>query len=82
MAGALFFHEINQRNVLDVEYRDPFTDLKLFDLVGVERRALTLEDVPQEYRPYPGCIFVSAPLCTEIEIYFRENKSISDMYSK
>ena len=54
----MFFKEVTRENILRVEYEDPFADIKLFNLVGVESRALTLEDVPQQYRPYKGCLFV------------------------
>ena len=55
---AVFFKEVTRENILKVEYEDPFKTIKLFSLVGVESRALTLEDVPQQYRPYKGCLFV------------------------
>ena len=45
--------------VRDVELGNPFLRMKIFSLIGVEEKALTLDDVPQEYRPYPGCLFVS-----------------------
>ena len=50
---------LNVDIVRDVELGNPFLRMKIFSLIGVEEKALTLEDVPQEYRPYPGCIFVS-----------------------
>lgn len=57
--GATFFKEISRQAILQIEYEDPFETITLFHLIGVERRPLTLADVPVDYRPYKGCIFVS-----------------------
>ena len=57
--GACFFKEVSWHAILEIEYEDPFEKIKLFSLVGVEKRPITLKDVPAEYRPYEGCIFVS-----------------------
>lgn len=57
--GATFFKEVSRQAILEIEYEDPFESIKLFSLIGVEKRPITLEDVPAEYRPYKGCIFVS-----------------------
>jgi len=57
---AKFFPlKVTKEAITAVEYEDPFEHMKMFGLVGVESKALTLEDVPQEYRPYKGCLFVS-----------------------
>ena len=57
---AKFFPlKVTKEAITAVEYEDPFEHMKMFGLVGVESKALTLEDVPQEYRPYQGCLFVS-----------------------
>ena len=56
---ACFFKSLSREAVKDMELGNPFLRMKLFPLFGVENKALTLEDVPQEFRPYPGCIFVS-----------------------
>ena len=57
--GAAFFKEVSREAILKIEYEDPFESMKFFHLIGVEKRPLTLADVPVEYRPYKGCIFVS-----------------------
>ena len=57
--GAKFFKEVSRHSILEIEYEDPFESVKFFHLIGVEKKPLTLKDVPAEYRPYKGCIFVS-----------------------
>ena len=61
--GAAFFKEVSRRAILQIEYEDPFENIKLFSLVGIEKRPITLRDVPTDYRPYKGCIFVSEYHC-------------------
>lgn len=57
--GAKFYKAVSWHSILEIEYEDPFEKIKLFDLIGVEKRPITLKDVPAVYRPYEGCIFVS-----------------------
>ena len=56
---ACFIKDLSVEAVKDIELGNPFLRMKIFPLFGVETKPLTLEDVPQEFRPYPGCIFVS-----------------------
>ena len=57
---AKFFPlKVTREAITAIEFEDPFDNMRMFGLVGVESRGLTLEDVPQEYRPYKGCLFVS-----------------------
>ena len=56
---ACFIKNQTVESVKDIELGNPFLRMKLFPLFGVESKHLTLEDVPEEFRPYPGCIFVS-----------------------
>lgn len=55
-----FFREVTEQSIWDIEFENPFETMKIFELIGVESRPITLEDVPQEFRPYKGCIFVRA----------------------
>ena len=57
--GAKFYKAVSWHSILEIEYEDPFEKIKLFSLTGVEKQPITLKDVPAEYRPYEGCIFVS-----------------------
>lgn len=57
---AAFFREVTEQSIWDVEFENPFATMKIFELLGVESRPITLEDVPQKFRPYKGCIFVRA----------------------
>lgn len=66
--GATFFKEVSRRAILEIEYEDPFESIKLFSLIGVEKRPITFEDVPAEYRPYKGCIFVSECYCMCVHV--------------
>lgn len=59
LPGAKFYRKVTWHSILEIEYEDPFETIKLFNLIGVEKRPVTLKDVPAEYRPYEGCIFVS-----------------------
>ena len=61
--GAKFYKSASWHSILEIEYEDPFEDIKLFNLIGVEKQPVTLKDVPAEYRPYEGCIFVSMYCC-------------------
>jgi hypothetical protein len=61
--GAKFYKAVSWHSILEIEYEDPFEKIKLFNLIGVEKRPVTLKDVPAEYRPYEGCIFVSTYYC-------------------
>ena len=56
---ACFIKGVSREAIKDLELGNPFLRMKLFCLTGVEINPLTLEDVPQRYRPYPGCLFVS-----------------------
>lgn len=56
---ACFVKTLTPEAVKDIEIGNPFLRMKIFVLSGVESKALTLDDVPQFYRPYPGCLFVS-----------------------
>ena len=56
---ACFIKNPTVESVKDIELGNPFLRMKIFPLFGVESKHLTLEDVPEEFRPYPGCIFVS-----------------------
>ena len=56
---ACFIKSVSRDTIKDLELGNPFLRMKLFPFIGVENKPLTLEDVPQHYRPYPGCIFVS-----------------------
>ena len=56
---ACFVKTLTRDAVKDIEIGNPFLRMKLFPLYGVENKPITLEDVPQSFRPYPGCIFVS-----------------------
>ena len=58
--GAKFFKKVTRHAILEIEYENPFEDFKFFSLVGIDKRPITLKDVPAEYRPYEGCIFVSS----------------------
>lgn len=58
--GAKFFQKVTRHAILEIEYENPFEDFKFFSLVGIDKRPITLKDVPAEYRPYEGCIFVSS----------------------
>ena len=66
--GAKFYKEPSWHAILEIEYEDPFEKIKLFNLTGVEKRPVTLKDVPAEYRPYEGCIFVSMYCCCKATI--------------
>ena len=66
--GAKFYKEVSRQAILEIEYEDPFETIKLFNLIGVEKRPVTLKDVPAEYRPYDGCIFVSMALYSGISL--------------
>ena len=55
---ACFIKSVSREAIKDLELGNPFLRMKLFSLAGVEASPLTLEDVPQHYRPYPGCLFV------------------------
>ena len=63
--GAKFYREPSWHAILETEYEDPFEKIKLFNLIGAEKRPITLKDVPAEYRPYEGCIFVSMYCCEQ-----------------
>ena len=54
-----FFKEVTRETITKAELEDPFMRIKLFDLTGVHEQPLTLTQVPQKYRPYKGCLFVS-----------------------
>ena len=56
---ACFVKTLTLEAVKDIEIGNPFLRMKLFSFTGVESKPLTLDDVPQSFRPYPGCIFVS-----------------------
>lgn len=60
---ACFVKTLTGEAVKDIELGNPFLRMKIFPLFGVENKPITLEDVPQEFRPYPGCIFVSGKCC-------------------
>ena len=59
---ACFVKTLTRESVKDIEIGNPFLRMKIFSLTGVESKPLTLSDVPQSFRPYPGCIFVSGHL--------------------
>ena len=56
---ARFFPEITRDAILHIEGTNPFKTMKMFDLAGVEKKAVTLQAIPATYRPYEGCMFVS-----------------------
>lgn len=55
---ARFCNEISVESITRMELINPFRKMKFFDLTGVHAHPLTLEQVPQRYRPYEGCLFV------------------------
>ena len=56
---AFFFPEVTKEAITYIEFEDPFSGVRLYELVGVYERPLRLRDVPHECRPYKGCLFVS-----------------------
>ena len=54
--GARFFAEVSRCSIMKTEISDVYKDIKLFELYDVDIAPLK---VPQEYWPYPSCIFVS-----------------------
>ena len=56
---AFFFPEVTKEAITYIEFEDPFSGVKLYELVGVYERPLTLRSVPHACRPYKGCLFVS-----------------------
>lgn len=56
--GAMFFCEISKEAIFQLECTNPFKRVKIFNLSKVDKEPLTLEQVPPQYRPYPGCLFV------------------------
>lgn len=55
--GVRFFKEISRCSIVTIEVDEPFREVKLFELHGIDLGPLVVED--PEYYPYPGCIFVS-----------------------
>ena len=55
--GVRFFKEVNRCSIMKIEIDEPFMEIKLFELHGVDLHPLEVENL--EYYPYPGCIFVS-----------------------
>lgn len=68
---ACFIKTLTGEAVKDIELGNPFLRMKIFPLFGVENKPITLEDVPQEFRPYPGCIFVSG-------VVWRDSRTLSN----
>ncbi len=56
---ARFFTDVSVQTIMAAELVNPFRKIKIFDITGVQGLALTLAQVPQRYRPYKGCLFVS-----------------------
>lgn len=56
---ARFFPEITRDAIFHIESTNPFKDIQLFDIAGIEKEPITFQSVPANYRPYEGCLFVS-----------------------
>lgn len=70
---ACFVKTLTRETVKDIEIGNPFLRMKIFSFHGVENKPLTIEDVPQSFRPYPGCIFVS----TTTNLHNSQNSKIA-----
>jgi len=68
-----FFPTVTKESILAVEFINPFKQIKLFPLYAFDwKKPLTLDQVPAQYRPYSGCLFVRkhrSYICTCILFY-------------
>ncbi len=58
LEGAMFLNDVSRSAIFHLECTNPFKKMKVFDLSKVNRKPLTVEQVPLGYRPYSGCLFV------------------------
>ncbi len=58
LQGAMFVRELSSSAIFHMECVNPFKKCKVFDISHTNKEPLTLVQVPREYRPYVGCLFV------------------------